>query len=52
MIHAMTITRPNIMICSEAAIKSHFSTFNTLSYIKKVIQIDGTPTEKGVLAYR
>lgn len=40
------------MICSEAAIKLHGSTFKSLRFIKKVIQIDGTPMSKSILAYK
>ncbi|KAL0819593.1 hypothetical protein ABMA28_007680 [Loxostege sticticalis] len=52
MTHVMKISKPNMLICSEAAMKLNYSTFKKVPFIKKIIQLDGEPTVAGVIPYR
>ncbi|XP_063831315.1 uncharacterized protein LOC135080576 isoform X2 [Ostrinia nubilalis] len=51
MIHVLNISRPNIMISSEAAMKLNYSTIKVLPFIKTIIQLDGAPAAAGVVPY-
>ncbi|XP_049877772.1 luciferin 4-monooxygenase-like [Pectinophora gossypiella] len=51
MIHILNISRPKLLFCSEAALKLNYKAWKSLSFIKKIIQFNGTPLEKGIVPF-
>lgn len=51
MLHILNISRPNIMFCSEIALKLNLQTLKSAGSIKTIIQFDGTPAERGIIPY-
>lgn len=49
--HVLNISRPSIIFTSESALKPNIKTFKAVSSIKKIIQFDGQPIEKGVIPF-
>lgn len=45
----MNISKPRFIFSSEAALKSLLTTFQETSYVKYIVQIDGTAVSKDVL---
>ncbi|RVE50075.1 hypothetical protein evm_005281 [Chilo suppressalis] len=52
MIHALNISKPNILISSEVVNQASYSTFKSLPFIKTVIQLNGVPKQSNVLSYK
>ncbi|CAG9789349.1 unnamed protein product [Diatraea saccharalis] len=52
MTHVLNISKPNLVLCSAAAIQANYATFKTLPFIKTIIQINGVPIERNVLSYK
>ena len=51
LIHALEISRPSAIFCSEATLGRYLSILKSLSYIKNIIQLNGTPVESDITAY-
>lgn len=50
-LHAIDLSKPNIVVCSKSAIERNYSIIKVRSHIKRIIQFDGTPIESSVLSY-
>ncbi|XP_030036602.2 4-coumarate--CoA ligase 1-like [Manduca sexta] len=50
--HVLNISRPNLVICSEVALKLHHGVLKSQSSIKNIIQLNGAPLASGILAFR
>ncbi|XP_072929833.1 luciferin 4-monooxygenase-like [Epargyreus clarus] len=49
--HVLNISRPNILLCSQTPLRTHLATFKSLSFIKKIIQFDGTVLSSDIISY-
>ncbi|KAL4717917.1 hypothetical protein ACJJTC_001335 [Scirpophaga incertulas] len=50
--HVLKIAKPNILVCSQAALKIHYKNFKTQRFVKTIIQIDGAPINSNIKCYK